>query len=44
MLSGCGYTYFYERLISLSMGWGKGSLEVFADDVRLFLLELAFQG
>ena len=26
--SGCGYAYCYERWVSLSIGWGKGSLEV----------------
>ena len=47
--SGRGYVYCYERWVSLSIGWGKGSLEVglwlcVVDYVRLFLLELACQG
>ncbi len=43
MSSGCGYAYFYERLILLSMGWGKGSLEA-ASDVCLVLLEFVCEG
>ena len=43
MSSGCGYAYFTERLILLSMGWGKGSLEA-ASDVCLVLLELVCEG